>query len=146
MEVSSFHATEDPDTSSAELDICTFEMNIKHEVIPSVVCSFFFSLGLIYCFFGTYSSRFYCQSTCRYLSVVCAVAELPELLWQVRGTCQGFIVDELKAVGSRWLLLCLKLTQAALMKSHLLRCLACCSFKSDKGRLCLSITSLVHIR
>lgn len=67
-----------------------------------------------------------------------------ELLWQVRGSCQGFIVDELKAVGSRWLLLCLKLTQAALMKSHLLRCLACRSFKSDKRCLCLCITSLVH--
>lgn len=69
-----------------------------------------------------------------------------ELLWQVRGSCQGFIMDEPKAVGSRWLVLCLKLTQAALMKSHLLRCLACRSFKSDKRCLCLCITSLVHIK
>lgn len=52
MAVSFLHATEDPDAGSAELDICTFEINIKHEVIPSIVSSFFFSLGLIYCFFG----------------------------------------------------------------------------------------------
>lgn len=52
MAVSSLHATEDPDAGSAELDLCTFEINLKHEVIPSIVCSFFFSLGLVYCFFG----------------------------------------------------------------------------------------------
>lgn len=59
MAVSPLHATEDPDAGSTELDICTFEINIKHEVIPSIVCSFFFSLGLIYCFLGMYTCWFY---------------------------------------------------------------------------------------
>lgn len=67
MALSSLHATEDPDTGSAELDICTFQINIKHEVVPSLVCSFFFSLGLTYCFFGMYLSWFYCRGMCRYL-------------------------------------------------------------------------------
>ncbi len=43
--------------------------------------------------------------------------------WQVSGSCQGFRVDEHKAGGGRWVVLCLNLTQAVLMKCHLLRCL-----------------------
>lgn len=36
----------------AEVDICTLEINIKYEVIPSIVCSVCLSFGLIYSFFG----------------------------------------------------------------------------------------------
>ncbi|XP_077371366.1 transmembrane protein 198-like [Festucalex cinctus] len=36
----------------AEVDICRFKINSSHEVIPSIVCSFCLSFGLIYCFLG----------------------------------------------------------------------------------------------
>ncbi|CAJ1084597.1 transmembrane protein 198-like [Xyrichtys novacula] len=52
MAASSFNATEEPDTGLTEVDACALEVNIKHEVIPSFVCSICLSLGLIYCFFG----------------------------------------------------------------------------------------------
>ncbi|XP_020493479.1 transmembrane protein 198-like isoform X1 [Labrus bergylta] len=52
MAVPSFNVTEEPETGLAEVDICALEINIKHEVIPSFVCSICLSLGLIYCFFG----------------------------------------------------------------------------------------------
>uniref|UniRef100_UPI0037E740F0 transmembrane protein 198-like n=1 Tax=Semicossyphus pulcher TaxID=241346 RepID=UPI0037E740F0 len=52
MAVTSFNFTEEPEGGLAEVDICTIEINIKHEVIPSFVCSVCLSLGLIYCFFG----------------------------------------------------------------------------------------------
>lgn len=45
---------EEPGANLAEADICTLEINMKYEVIPSVVCSVCLSFGLIYCFFGTY--------------------------------------------------------------------------------------------
>lgn len=50
MAVTSLYATEEP--GLAEVDICTLEINIKYEVIPSIVCSVCLSFGLIYCFFG----------------------------------------------------------------------------------------------
>ncbi|XP_018542889.1 transmembrane protein 198 [Lates calcarifer] len=43
---------EEPGANLAEADICTLEINMKYEVIPSVVCSVCLSFGLIYCFFG----------------------------------------------------------------------------------------------
>ncbi|XP_070824761.1 transmembrane protein 198-like [Chaetodon trifascialis] len=46
------YVTEEPGVGLAEVDICTLEINIKYEVIPSIVCSVCFSFGLIYCFFG----------------------------------------------------------------------------------------------
>ncbi|XP_041802346.1 transmembrane protein 198-like [Chelmon rostratus] len=52
MALSSLYVTEDPGAGLAEEDICTLEINIKYEVIPSTVCSVCFSFGLIYCFFG----------------------------------------------------------------------------------------------
>lgn len=138
MAVSSLYATEEPEAGLAEVDICTLEINIKYEVIPSIVCSVFFSLGFIYCFFGMYyCDEFKMQRIFFGMSVLSVLSQhwSPdgfELQWQVPGSCQGFIMDELKAVGSRWAVLCLKLTQAALIRSHLLCCLASRSFKSDK--------------
>ncbi len=55
MAVTSLYVTEEPGAGLAELDMCTFEINIKYEVIPSIVCAACFSLGLIYCFFSMYS-------------------------------------------------------------------------------------------
>ncbi|XP_070766987.1 transmembrane protein 198-like [Enoplosus armatus] len=52
MAVTSLYATEEPGAGLAEVDICTLEINIKYEVIPSIVCSVCLSFGLIYCFFG----------------------------------------------------------------------------------------------
>ncbi|TMS15803.1 Transmembrane protein 198 [Larimichthys crocea] len=52
MAVTSLYVTEEPGAGLAEVDICTPEINIKYEVIPSIVCSVCFSFGLIYCFFG----------------------------------------------------------------------------------------------
>ncbi|XP_044068560.1 transmembrane protein 198-like [Siniperca chuatsi] len=52
MAVTSLYATEEPGAGLAEADICTLEINIKYEVIPSIVCSVCLSFGLIYCFFG----------------------------------------------------------------------------------------------
>lgn len=137
MAVSSLYATEAPEAGLAEVDICTLEINIMDE-IPSIVFLFFFSLGLIYWFYGMYyCEEFTMQRIFFGMSVLSALSQCwsPngfELQWQVPGSCQGFIMDELKAVGSRWAVLCLKLTQAALMRSHLLHCLASTSFKSDK--------------
>ncbi|XP_061531070.1 transmembrane protein 198-like [Phycodurus eques] len=36
----------------AEVDICMFENNSRHEVVPSIVCFVCLSFGLIYCFLG----------------------------------------------------------------------------------------------
>ncbi|XP_022618832.1 transmembrane protein 198-like isoform X1 [Seriola dumerili] len=52
MEVTSVYVTEGPGVDLAEVDICTLEINMKYEVIPSIVCSVCLSFGLIYCFFG----------------------------------------------------------------------------------------------
>ncbi|XP_071333249.1 transmembrane protein 198-like [Trachinotus anak] len=52
MAVTSVYVTEEPGADLAEMDICTLEINMKYEVIPSVVCSVCLSFGLIYCFFG----------------------------------------------------------------------------------------------
>ncbi|KAG8002462.1 hypothetical protein GBF38_014884 [Nibea albiflora] len=52
MAVTSLYVTEEPGAGLAEVDICTPEINIEYEVIPSIVCSVCFSFGLIYCFFG----------------------------------------------------------------------------------------------
>nr|XP_046254194.1 transmembrane protein 198-like [Scatophagus argus] len=52
MAVTSLYVTEEPGAGLAEVDICTLEINIKYEVIPSIVCSVCFSLGLTYCFIG----------------------------------------------------------------------------------------------
>ncbi|XP_054654863.1 transmembrane protein 198-like isoform X2 [Dunckerocampus dactyliophorus] len=49
MAVTSLNVTEEP---VAEVDICMFEIDSSHEVIPSIVCSVCLSFGLIYCFFG----------------------------------------------------------------------------------------------
>nr|XP_057907836.1 transmembrane protein 198-like [Doryrhamphus excisus] len=49
MAVTSLNVTEEP---VAEADICIFEINSSHDVIPSIVCSICLSFGLIYCFFG----------------------------------------------------------------------------------------------
>lgn len=52
MAVTSLYATEEPGVGLAEVDICTLEINIKYEVMPSIVCSVCLSFGLIYSFFG----------------------------------------------------------------------------------------------
>ncbi|KAM7405145.1 hypothetical protein PAMP_012429 [Pampus punctatissimus] len=52
MAVTSLYVTEEPGVGLAEVDICTLEINIKYEVIPSIVCSVCLSFGLIYSFFG----------------------------------------------------------------------------------------------
>ncbi|CAN9515458.1 unnamed protein product [Ophioblennius macclurei] len=46
------YVTEEPGAGLTEVDICTFEINMKYEVIQTVVCSVCLSFGLIYCFFG----------------------------------------------------------------------------------------------
>lgn len=43
---------EEPQAGLAEVDMCTLEINIKYEIIPSIVCSVCLSFGLIYTFFG----------------------------------------------------------------------------------------------
>lgn len=50
MAVTSLYVTEEP--GLAEVDICTLEINIKYDVIPSIVCSVCLAFGLIYIFFG----------------------------------------------------------------------------------------------
>lgn len=55
MAASSLYITAEPGAGSAEVDTCTLEINSKYEVVTSIVCSAFFSLGFIYCFFGTYN-------------------------------------------------------------------------------------------
>ncbi|XP_074500672.1 transmembrane protein 198-like [Sebastes fasciatus] len=52
MDVTSLYVTEEPGAGLAEVDICTLEINIKYEIIPSIVCSVCLSFGLIYTFFG----------------------------------------------------------------------------------------------
>uniref|UniRef100_A0A3Q0S7F4 Transmembrane protein 198 n=1 Tax=Amphilophus citrinellus TaxID=61819 RepID=A0A3Q0S7F4_AMPCI len=52
MALTSLYVTEEPGAGLSEVDICTPEINIKYEVIPSIVCSVCLSFGLIYCFFG----------------------------------------------------------------------------------------------
>ncbi|XP_034733469.1 transmembrane protein 198-like [Etheostoma cragini] len=52
MAVTSLFYSEEPSAGLAEVDICTLEINIKYEVIPSVACSVCISFGLIYTFFG----------------------------------------------------------------------------------------------
>ncbi|XP_053173710.1 transmembrane protein 198-like [Scomber japonicus] len=52
MAVTSLYVTEEPGVGLAEVDICTLEINIKYEVIPSIVCSVCFLFGIIYSFFG----------------------------------------------------------------------------------------------
>lgn len=52
MAVTPVYVTAEPGAGLAELDTCTLEINIKYEVISSIVCSACFSFGLIYCFFG----------------------------------------------------------------------------------------------
>ncbi|XP_028439187.1 transmembrane protein 198-like [Perca flavescens] len=47
-----YSVTEEPSAGLADVDICTLEINIKYEVIPSIVCSVCISFGLIYTFFG----------------------------------------------------------------------------------------------
>lgn len=54
MAASSLYITAEPGVGSAEVDTCTIEINNKYEVITTIVCSAFFSLGFIYCFFGMY--------------------------------------------------------------------------------------------
>ncbi|XP_054465561.1 transmembrane protein 198-like [Anoplopoma fimbria] len=52
MAVASIYVTQEPEAGSVEVNICMLEMNIKYEVISSVVCSVCLSFGLIYTFFG----------------------------------------------------------------------------------------------
>lgn len=52
MAVTPVYVTAEPGAGLAELDTCTLEINIKYEVISSIVCSACFTFGLIYCFFG----------------------------------------------------------------------------------------------
>ncbi|XP_047455688.1 transmembrane protein 198-like [Mugil cephalus] len=52
MAVSPLNATEEPGAGLTEVGICTLEINMKYEVIPTIVCSVCLSFGLIYCFFG----------------------------------------------------------------------------------------------
>ncbi|XP_059189346.1 transmembrane protein 198-like [Centropristis striata] len=52
MAATSLYVTEEPGSGLAEVDMCTLEINIKYEVIPSIVCSVCLSFGLIYTFFG----------------------------------------------------------------------------------------------
>ncbi|XP_026222715.1 transmembrane protein 198-like [Anabas testudineus] len=54
MAVTSVYVTEElePGAGLTEVDMCTLEINMKYEVIPSTVCSICLSFGLIYCFFG----------------------------------------------------------------------------------------------
>ncbi|XP_068188877.1 transmembrane protein 198-like [Antennarius striatus] len=52
MSVTSFYVTEEPGADPAKVNICTFEININYEVIPTIICSVCFTLGFIYCFFG----------------------------------------------------------------------------------------------
>ncbi|XP_041858800.1 transmembrane protein 198-like [Melanotaenia boesemani] len=52
MAVTSLYVTEEPGAGLTDVDICTLEINMQHEVIPSIVCSVCLSFGLIYCFFG----------------------------------------------------------------------------------------------
>ncbi|XP_070695996.1 transmembrane protein 198-like [Pempheris klunzingeri] len=52
MAVPSLYATEEPAAGLAEVDMCTLEINIKYEVVPSIVCSVCLSFGLIYCLLG----------------------------------------------------------------------------------------------
>lgn len=54
MAASSLYITAEPGAGS-EVDTCTLEINSKYEVVTSIVCSAFFSLGFIYCFFGKYN-------------------------------------------------------------------------------------------
>ncbi|XP_029974566.1 transmembrane protein 198-like [Salarias fasciatus] len=52
MAVPPLYVTEEPGAGLTEVDICTFQINIKYEVIQTVVCAVCLSFGLIYCFFG----------------------------------------------------------------------------------------------
>ncbi|XP_068997609.1 transmembrane protein 198-like [Embiotoca jacksoni] len=52
MAVTSLYVPEESGAGLTEVDICTFGINTKYELIPSVVCSVCLSFGFIYCFFG----------------------------------------------------------------------------------------------
>ncbi|KAF7210269.1 transmembrane protein 198 [Nothobranchius furzeri] len=52
MAVSSLCVTEEPGAGFPEVDLCTLQIDLQHEAIPSIVCSVCLSFGLIYCFFG----------------------------------------------------------------------------------------------
>ncbi|XP_029012647.1 transmembrane protein 198-like [Betta splendens] len=44
--------SEEAGAALTEVEMCTFEINMKYEVLPCAVCSICLSFGLIYCFFG----------------------------------------------------------------------------------------------
>ncbi|XP_029283352.1 transmembrane protein 198-like, partial [Cottoperca gobio] len=46
------YVPEEPGAGSVEDDMCTLQINIQHEVIPSIICSTCFTAGLIYTLFG----------------------------------------------------------------------------------------------
>lgn len=106
MAASSLSIAAEPGAASAEAHTCTLQINSKYEydVTASVVCPVFFSLGFIYCFFGTYNAtnahRFQRQSsleTCL-LSVVFA-------WWHwTAPALEAIRRDKHKSGGSRWTL------------------------------------------
>ncbi|KAM8863007.1 transmembrane protein 198-like isoform 1-T2 [Spinachia spinachia] len=52
MALTSLYVTEEPGAGLVEVNICTLEINIKYEIISSLVCSVCLSFGLIFTFFG----------------------------------------------------------------------------------------------
>ncbi|XP_040049162.1 transmembrane protein 198 [Gasterosteus aculeatus] len=52
MALTSLYGTEEPGTGMVDVNICTLEINIKYEIISSLVCSVCLSFGLIFTFFG----------------------------------------------------------------------------------------------
>lgn len=52
MAATPLFGTEVPALVLAEGFSCTLQINIMHEVVPSIVCAMCLSFGLIYCFFG----------------------------------------------------------------------------------------------
>ncbi|XP_037312764.2 transmembrane protein 198-like [Pungitius pungitius] len=52
MTLTSLYVAEEPGTGLVEVNMCTLEINIKYEIISSLVCSVCLSFGLIFTFFG----------------------------------------------------------------------------------------------
>ncbi|XP_026188533.1 transmembrane protein 198-like [Mastacembelus armatus] len=52
MAVTVVYVTEEPGADLTEVDLCALKIDMKNELIPSIVCSVCLSFSLIYCFFG----------------------------------------------------------------------------------------------
>lgn len=104
MAASSLSMGAEPGAASAEVDSCTLEINSKYDVTASVVCFVFFSLGFIYCFFGTYNATNAHKSQKAKFSGKTPVVSIV-FTWWLKPAAEVLRRDKHKSRGSRWTIL-----------------------------------------